>query len=321
MSNSSEIYEDMLNSNSTQSIESESNQLNTLVLWPALGSVIFTALCLLLFGLAVHKNWNDDLAPRASNLSKDVLKNALLYCHNQNKNKTNKYMDKLTSFYPTALIIWSYNLTYKQCLQGIPGTGTRNKGWDGPLLKVNLDGVILLKYHTLLFKVSLLVAILCTFVLLPIYASATCDVETFGIGTCKFHVKYDSIAFRKTTISNIPDRHYNNDINATDVNRTIDSTVFIDVFKNKKNNTQNGTSSSNDDNPLTDKLWVDGQTWRIAATVICCLIIYVYTFCKYILICNTCHRTCSHNLTQIYRHTHTIFPFSIYAASSFFLFF
>ena len=77
MSNSSAIYEDMLNSNSTQSIESDSNQLNTLVLWPALGSVIFTALCLLLFGLAVHKNWNDDLAPRASNLSKDVLKNAL----------------------------------------------------------------------------------------------------------------------------------------------------------------------------------------------------------------------------------------------------
>ena len=284
--------------NPSNSTSTKSFTLSSSVFWPALVSFIITAVCLLVFGLAIHLNWNDNLTPRAANLPKDVLKNALLYYHNQNKNKTNKYMDKLTSFYPTALIIWSYNLTYKQCLQGIPGTGTRNKGWEGPLLKVNLDGVILLKYQTLLFKISLLVAILCTFVLLPTYATAKCDDTIFGFGTCKLHnIKYDTIAFRKTTISNIPDKHYNNNTNATEEDRTIDSTIFSEVFG--KNQTRNETSSSNDDRSLQGQLWVVGQTWRIAATVICCLIIYIYTFCKYIFICNACH--CTH------AHTHTLY--------------
>ena len=298
--NSTSFLEDLLNpSNSTST---KSFTLSSSVFWPALVSFIITAVCLLVFGLAIHKNWNDNLTPRAANLPKDVLKNALLYYHNQNKNKTNKYIDKLTSFYPTALIVWSYNLTYKQCLQGIPGTGTRNKGWDGPLLKVNLDGVILLKYHTLLFKISLLVAILCTFVLLPTYATAKCDDTIFGFGTCKLHnIKYDAIAFRKTTISNIPDKHYNNNTNATEEDRTIDSTIFSEVFG--KNQTRNETSSSNDDRSLQGQLWVVGQTWRIAATVICCFIIYIYTFCKYIFICNTCH--CTH--THTHKHTHTLY--------------
>ena len=310
-------------SNNTTAIKSTTS--TSLFLLSALGSILITVVCLLIFGLAIHKNWNDNLTPRAANLPKDVLKNALLYYHNQNKNKTNKYMDKLTSFYPTALIVWSYNLTYKQCLQGIPGTGTRNKGWDGPLLKVNLDGVILLKYHTLLFKISLLVAMLCTFVLLPIYATATCDPDTFGYGTCKVHIETDTMAFRKTTISNIPDKSYNNNTNATDVYRTLNSTVFADALKgivpvpdkvidnddysysNKTesgmNQTRNQTSSSNDGRSLQGQLWVVGQTWRIAATVICCFIIYIYTFCKYIFICNTCH--CTH--THTHKHTHTLY--------------
>jgi hypothetical protein len=306
MPSSSTVVNDLLYpSNSTATIKTT---LSTLVFLPSLLSVIVTAVCLLLFGLAIHKNWNDDLAPRAANLPKDVLKNVLLYYHNQNKNKTNKYMDKLTSFYPTAFIIWSYNLTYKQCLQGIPGTGTRNKGWDGPLLKVNLDGVILLKYHTLLFKISLLVAILCTFVLIPVYATAACDPDIFGVGICKVHdgSSFNAMAFRRTTISNIPDKFYNDNINATIENRTIDSSV-LSVFSNDDDYSSNSTQSvtSTNGSQYINRSWVKGQTWRIAVTVICCLIIYVYTFCKYSLKCNTFHHICSHILTHT--HTHTIF--------------
>ena len=93
--NSTSFLQDLFypsNSTSTKSFT-----LSSSVFFPALFSFIITAVCLLVFGLAIHKNWNDNLTPRAANLPKDVLKNALLYYHNQNKNKTNKYMDKLTS--------------------------------------------------------------------------------------------------------------------------------------------------------------------------------------------------------------------------------
>ena len=56
--------------------------------------------------------------------------------------------------------------------------------WEGPLLKTNLDAVICLRYHTLLFKLSCMICGLCTFVILPINLTATCDITVFGVGTC-----------------------------------------------------------------------------------------------------------------------------------------
>ena len=56
--------------------------------------------------------------------------------------------------------------------------------WEGPLLKTNLDAVICLRYHTLLFKLSCMICGLCTFVILPINLTATCDPTVFGVGTC-----------------------------------------------------------------------------------------------------------------------------------------
>ena len=56
--------------------------------------------------------------------------------------------------------------------------------WEGPLLKTNLDAVICLRYHTLLFKLSCMICGLCTFVILPINLTATCDPTIFGVGTC-----------------------------------------------------------------------------------------------------------------------------------------
>lgn len=44
-------------------------------------------------------------------------------------------------------ISWCNNLTYDQLLRGVPGTGTRKGGLQGSLLKVNLDGIVLLRYH------------------------------------------------------------------------------------------------------------------------------------------------------------------------------
>lgn len=44
-------------------------------------------------------------------------------------------------------IPWTLHLSYDRMLRGIPGTGTRNGGMSGQLLAVNLDAIILFKFH------------------------------------------------------------------------------------------------------------------------------------------------------------------------------
>jgi len=304
-------------SSSSGSSSSSSNnwlfqdQITKIVLQPVLASIFVTVVSLLIFGWLIHKEYNDELTPRASNLPKRALKNALLHFTSHPRIRHNWCLHTLASFYPIAYLLWSYNLTYKQCLEGIPGTGTRNDGWDGPPLKVNLDGIVLLKFHTLLFKISVVVGALCTFVLLPIYATAGCgtqDLETFGIGTCLPVVNTTSLA--KTTILHIPAKEFSNNCNMTGNEQYINSTVFSEVFNNiigvsgdvlsgqismdyyNKYNSGDDDDVSNlvlkcaDDatnTPLiqysmASQVWVPNQTWRVMATVICCLIIYVYTF-------------------------------------------
>ena len=172
----------------------------------SIGSVVGTpswlgALCLLFsmvcLSCAIHYDCIEQLAPRAANRPKSVMKNAILH------GISDKFKNKIY-VYPFAWIYWAFKLTYKQCLSGIPGTGTRKDGWEGPLLKVNLDGVIWLKFHTLLFKISLVVAVLCTLVLLPVNMTAKCDPEIFGRGTCAQH--YNQSQFVQTTIAHIPDK-------------------------------------------------------------------------------------------------------------------
>ena len=44
-------------------------------------------------------------------------------------------------------IPWTLHLSYDRMLRGIPGTGTREKGMSGKLLNVNLDAIILFRFH------------------------------------------------------------------------------------------------------------------------------------------------------------------------------
>lgn len=44
-------------------------------------------------------------------------------------------------------IPWTLSLSYDTLWKGVPGTGTRNDGMEGSLLKVNMDGIILLRFH------------------------------------------------------------------------------------------------------------------------------------------------------------------------------
>jgi len=180
----------------------ETHSIYSVIGSPLILGTVSLICCMAFFGLAIHYDWIEDLAPRAANRPKAVMKNSIL----SNINDSSKYKNKHKIYvYPIAWIKWAYNLTYRQCINGIPGTGTRNDGWSGPLLKINLDAVILLKFHTLLFKIAVLVAVLCLFILIPINTTAGCDVELFGNGTCTQH-ENKRHGFYKTTIANIPNK-------------------------------------------------------------------------------------------------------------------
>lgn len=178
--------------------ESYESQTVSSVVWnPMMLGTVSLLITMVFFAFAIHYEWVDDIAPRTANRPKAIMKNAILH------GISDRYKNKLY-VYPFAFLRWAYNLTYKECLAGIPGTGTRKDGWEGPLLKTNLDAVIFLKYHTLLFKISLMVALLCSFALIPINVTAGCDPAYFGLGTCALH--NNQTGFVSTTIAHIPDK-------------------------------------------------------------------------------------------------------------------
>mmetsp|Transcript_106364 Transcript_106364/g.216917 ORF Transcript_106364/g.216917 Transcript_106364/m.216917 type:complete len:1248 (+) Transcript_106364:328-4071(+) len=258
---------------------------------PTLGDVIGTPMllgmaslmvCTAFFAVVIHLGWIDDLSPRIANRPKEITKNSLFHDLDPSLRNTIYY-------YPVAFILWAYNLTYRQILKGLPGTGTRKNGREGPLLKANLDAIILLKYHTLLFKVSVLVAFLCVVFLIPINTTAKCDRVVFGFVTCSQH-NATNVGFYSTTIGNIPNKIYNNDRKElSDFEVGINSNVILSVFKRDNPQTNltlaNGTvvSTSDDLRSMANEFWVSDQTWRVYATLICCLLIYGYTM--YLLTC------------------------------------
>ena len=87
-------------------------------------------------------------------------------------------------------------------MRGIPGTGTRNQGRSGPLLKTNLDGIINLRFHVLCLKVSWVSTVLCMGMLLPLNLTATCNPETIATSMCE---EVNSLTdFERTTLAHIP---------------------------------------------------------------------------------------------------------------------
>jgi len=147
-------------------------------------------LSLFLFGLALRFGYHAEIAPRSWSRPRGILKNVL------------------KAPFGITWMFWSWKQTYPNLMAGIPGTGTRQGGWAGPLLKVDLDGIIMIKYHVLLSKVALVATILCLVVILPVNMTAKCDVELLGIGTCE-HILHNLTDFERTTIANIPPLEYN----------------------------------------------------------------------------------------------------------------
>ena len=167
---------------------------------------------LLAFSAAVRFGFQNQLAPRVCHRPNDVIKNVL------------------KRPYWFHFIPWTLNLSYKEMLIGIEGTGTRDNGWQGSKLKVsiywrllshvlsfqrnrrsltfwvrkvNLDGVILIKFHALCLKVVIFATFICCVVLLPLNVTASANCKSVvGEEECSRISNLNS--FEKTTLSAIP---------------------------------------------------------------------------------------------------------------------
>jgi len=104
--------------------------------------------------------------------------------------------------YGIRWIPWALGLSYKDLLEGIPGTGTRRDGWSGTTLRTTLDGVVMIKFHTLCLRVAVFATLLCLGVILPINLTAPCDPQVVGPQVCHNLTSLED--FEKTTLANIP---------------------------------------------------------------------------------------------------------------------
>jgi hypothetical protein len=127
------------------------------------GSALIT---FLLFGNAVRKR-SCNIAPRCTARHKDVIYNPKARPsklgwfrsrptaeNDENNNNNNEEHQSLirdeVQYRGNPIwgwIPWTLSLSYDTLLNGVPGTGTRKEGMAGSLLKVNMDGIILLRYH------------------------------------------------------------------------------------------------------------------------------------------------------------------------------
>ena len=163
------------------------------------GSSCICAVSLAFFGLAVAYR-APFIAPRAIARPRNVIHNPKPQHSCQSRGHKNSAM--------LGWIPWTLGLTYDTLLKGVPGTGTREGGLSGSMLKVNLDGIILLRFHMLGLRVAGLATILCLGIIFPMNYTASCyksDREQgIDIPGCTQATNRTSTNYERTTLANIP---------------------------------------------------------------------------------------------------------------------
>eukprot|EP00591_Stephanopyxis_turris_P006097 CAMPEP_0195523080 /NCGR_PEP_ID=MMETSP0794_2-20130614/21901_1 /TAXON_ID=515487 /ORGANISM="Stephanopyxis turris, Strain CCMP 815" /LENGTH=133 /DNA_ID=CAMNT_0040652995 /DNA_START=110 /DNA_END=507 /DNA_ORIENTATION=+ len=119
------------------------------------GSVVGVT-CLILFSVAV-RNRDPNIAPRCTARPKDTI-----YAHRR-RHKCQQRGGPMLGW-----VWWTLRLSYDTMLRGIPGTGTRNGGMEGKMLDVNLDGIVMLRFHAVCLKVCFVTTLLALGVILPV---------------------------------------------------------------------------------------------------------------------------------------------------------
>eukprot|EP00980_Cylindrotheca_fusiformis_P021063 scaffold8070_cov117-Cylindrotheca_fusiformis.AAC.11 len=125
-----------------------------------LGGGCVLLLCIIAFQYALSQQ-NTNIAPRCSARPPSTICNPWAQ-----QNATAKHPQHRCG---GNWVKWVMNLSDETLLRGVPGTGTREDGLQGSLLHVPLDSIVLLRFHALGRKVSLLATVLCIVLLMPLY--------------------------------------------------------------------------------------------------------------------------------------------------------
>jgi hypothetical protein len=100
-----------------------------------------------------------------------------------------------------AFICSSWRWSYDAMLNGMQGTGTRDEGHSGPLLSMNLDALVFLRFHEMCFKYTCFLMTLSLLVILPVNLTANCYGKDNTNEACADLTDYD-----RTTSANLPQR-------------------------------------------------------------------------------------------------------------------
>ena len=199
---------------------------------------------------------------------------------NDATNKTSSSKRRRSNTSPSS----STTFAWGNMLQGIEGTGTRDDGWTGPTLKMNLDGIILLKYHYLLFKISLFTTIICCGILLPTYTTSLsiCDdvTDTKNSNYINNNNDTNSITndntiipvrecqrlasltdFENLTILSIPEIYQQYD-DWDDNNNDADARINTDTDEDSNEN-----ENSNNDGEVDDRTYTNNSTSSLRRTI------------------------------------------------------
>lgn len=149
---------------------------------------IVLSVAILFFGIAV-KLRSTHIAPRCEARPRNVV---------YNPNPADPSQDRGNAW--LGWIPWVLKLSYEDMLTGVPGTGTRDGGLGGNLLRVNMDNIVMLRFHSYGLRICTVALLLYIAVLLPLYWTAGCEGDEIGsLGAiCKNMTDYD-----RTTLSNI----------------------------------------------------------------------------------------------------------------------
>jgi len=177
----------------------------------ALGGLIITASSIIAFGITVKKRFAMSAAPRC--VARPP--NTIYYDPNEENDVNRLDEEKGNSSEAeyglsnkkrifdrgnpyTGWIQFVLSLSYDELLSGVRGTGTRDGGMGGNLLKVNLDGIVMLRFHSLCLRVSILVCALTLGIVLPLNWTGRCYGKEKEDDDCQL------TNYEQTTFENIP---------------------------------------------------------------------------------------------------------------------
>ena len=142
-------------------------RLDQIAVTMAAGFIVQTT-AIVLFGIA-QKTRSTHIAPRCEARPRNVI---------YNPNPTDPSQDRGNAW--VGWVFWVLKLSYDDMLSGVPGTGTRDGGLSGRLLRVNMDNIVMLRFHSYGLRIATVGLVLYIGIILPLYWSAGCSGDETG---------------------------------------------------------------------------------------------------------------------------------------------